>query len=220
MKVQHYTLEVCPLACGLINFVYGHGLRHCLRKVDICNAVVVLNRSWSQWIIDQSSFCCQLKTTTDGGLRIPFLQPCQSVGITALCRGEHMLWVYAVDDIVYSVGHKSAYIPWVICCGQHRYMMWVTWLSTLYIHVIHIIYPRYMIVYTVGRIFDKGGKGRSDRPDHRVSVQATPGTNAGTNETSTLFTAERYQLAVGVRMCHCGRVLQTTQGPHHIVHII
>ena len=31
-------------------------------------------------------------------------------------------------------------------------MMWVTWLSTLYVHVIHIIYPRYMIVYTVGHM--------------------------------------------------------------------
>ena len=80
------------------------------------------------------------------GVHMPWVY---AVGITIIYRGQHMLWVYDVDDIVYSVGHKSTYIPWVICCGQHRYMMWVTWLSTLYIHVIHIIYPRYMILYTV-----------------------------------------------------------------------
>ena len=71
-----------------------------------------------------------------------------AVGITTMYRGEHMPWVYAVDDIVYSVGHKIH----MYRCGPHRYMMWVTWLSTLYIHVIHIIYPRYMIVYTVGHM--------------------------------------------------------------------
>ena len=63
-----------------------------------------------------------------------------------------MLWVYGVDDIVYSVGQKSRYIPWIICRGQHRYMMWVTLFSTLYTLGIHIIYPRYMILYTVGNM--------------------------------------------------------------------
>ena len=63
------------------------------------------------------------------------------VGIATIYRGIHMMWVYTVDDSVYSVGHKSAYIPWVICCVHNIDMMWVTWLSTVYIHVIHIIYP-------------------------------------------------------------------------------
>ena len=55
--------------------------------------------------------------------------------------GEHMLWIYAVDDTVYTVGYTSTYIPWVICCGQQRYMMWVRF-SPHYMHnVTHSISP-------------------------------------------------------------------------------
>ena len=73
-----------------------------------------------------------------------------TVGITTICCGEHMLWEYTVDDTVYPVGNTSANIPWVLCCGQHRHMMWVTLSSTVYIHVIHNIQPTvYECVYTV-----------------------------------------------------------------------
>jgi hypothetical protein len=58
-------------------------------------------------------------------------------------------------------------------------MMWVIWLSTLYIHVIHTIYPRYMIVYTVGHmlwtksIYDVGnncGRYAVDNTSYDVGI--------------------------------------------------
>ena len=64
-----------------------------------------------------------------------------------VCTVGDMLWVHAVDDTVYSVGHTSTYILWVICCEQHRYMMWVTWLSTVYTCYPHHILTVYDFIY-------------------------------------------------------------------------
>ena len=84
-----------------------------------------------------------------------------------ICCG-YIMWVsrpYAVDNIC--CGHilwvsrlccGNIYRGWyvveitTICCGRHRYMMWVTWLSTVYVHVIHNISPTVYdcIYYNVG----------------------------------------------------------------------
>ena len=69
-----------------------------------------------------------------------------------ICCG-HTLWTTK-----YIVWVIQVYIPWVLCCGQHEYMMWttsymmwVTLLSTVYINDIHSITPTvYKCIYTVG----------------------------------------------------------------------
>ena len=59
-------------------------------------------------------------------------------------------------------------------------------------------------------ILCKGGQGRSDRPNHHLAVEVTPGPNAGADASRALSTAQRYRLAVGLRLCRLRRVLQTT----------
>ena len=62
-------------------------------------------------------------------------------GRQSIYCGEHMLWIYTVDDTIYTVGNTSIYIPWVICCGQQRYMMWVRYCPHYIHNVTHSISP-------------------------------------------------------------------------------
>ena len=78
MRVQYCTSEVCPGFSVLTDFVIGHVLISCLKKVVLCNSVVVSPRVDQDVYLINLSNRCQLKTTADGGLGNTFPQPHQS----------------------------------------------------------------------------------------------------------------------------------------------
>ena len=81
MRVQYCTYEVCPLLALLIDFVTGHEISRCFRKVDICIGTVVSGRVGQYDKLTNLSKRCQLKTTKDGGLRNILSKPHQSIPI-------------------------------------------------------------------------------------------------------------------------------------------
>ena len=89
MKVQYCTYQVCPLFVSLIVFVIGHALISCLKKVVLCNSVVVSPRVDQDVYLINLSNRCQLKTTTDGGLGSSLPQPHQSAAIKIISVSKY-----------------------------------------------------------------------------------------------------------------------------------